>query len=342
MGYIERAAGIANFSSGVISFWFNAPAASLAAKTVEWEEWNDGDQIDGNLIGVVPIFTFGPNEETAYFSGTAETGNLSPCVVGILCDNAGPHLYARFQYDHGERGDPLAFPTDFNDFFEIGGFVGTGVRAGSGAPEYQYISVTADTWHHVLISFDFSAGCSTVWDATNTVNFSSTCPFYWAFDDVNYNGDYLHPNTPSVFNQSAVQGIVSNWSLALMDPETEDPNPWPSTYSFDAGDIPTSDYPFGVPVTADRDDHNARVRMAEFKLFRNVTLDTSVEINRRAFISNDGIVITPASPALAVSLLGKEPEVYFQTHTDFITGNNRGTEGDFTPTGTITTYNPGP
>lgn len=331
MGYIERAAGIPDFSKGVISIWFNVPAASIAAATTAWEEWNDGDQVDGDLIGVIPLMTFGPNTETASFA--EDIGDLSPCVIGILCDNGGPHMYARFQYDTGSQG----YPIDYNDFFQVGGRVGTGVSAGSGTP--QYISVTADTWHHILISFDFSGGCATDWDEAFTVDFNTICPFYWAFDDVNYTGNYLHPNTPSMFGQAAAAGIVSDLCIAVTDPEADPPGPFPSSHAFAADEITTSGKPFGVPASSDRSDHIYIVRMSEGKLFTGVTLDTSVEENRRAFVTSFG---SPAAPVLATALLGKEPEIYFQTHTDFITGNNRGTEGDFTPTGTIIPYSPGP
>lgn len=334
MGYINRAAGIANFSKGVFSLLFIVTAEAIAEKTAEWEAWNDGDQIDGNLIGVIPLFTFGPNAETAFFSGTMETGDLSPCVIGVLCDDSGPHLYARFQYDSGAQG----YPTDFNDFFEIGGFVGTGIRAGSGTPEY--IEVTAGQRHHVAISFDFSGGCSSSWDGTFTVDVGDICPFYWAFDGVNYTGDYLHPNTPSMFGQAAAAGVISNLCLALQDPGAPIPT-FPASYSFEAGDIPTIDYPIGIPATEDRaEDHVKVVRMSELRLFTDVTLDLSVEENRNALVivTEDGV--RAAHPSLAETLLGKEPELYFKTTTDFINGTNRGTAGNFTPTGTITAYNP--
>lgn len=332
MGFIERAAGIPNFSKGVFFAAINVPAASIATKTAEWEAWDEGDQIDGDLIGVVPIFTFGPNAETAFFSGTMETGDLSPCVIGVLCDDAGPHLYVRFQYDSGLQG----YPTDYNDFFQVGGRVGTSTSGGSGTPEY--ISITADTWFTVMISFDFSGGCSTSWDETLAVSFVDICPFHWAVNDVNYTGDYLHPNTPSMFGQAEEAGIVSDLCIALQDPEAPLPT-FPSSHSFAAGDIPAIDYPVGVPATGDRSAHIQRVRAAEVRFFADVTLDFSVEANRRVFVTAEGDLV---SPSLAVSLLGKEPEIYFRTTDDFINGNNRGTAGNFIPTGTITAYNPGP
>lgn len=281
MGYIERAAGIPNFSSAVMELWFNVPQAALDLKSDEFTDWQGTDGIDGDLIGVVPLVTFGPNTETAFFPGTMETGDLSPCVVGILCDNAagGPHLYARFQYDSGAPG--YAATIDFNDFFQVGGRVGTGVSGGSGTP--QYISVSADTWHQVLISFDFSAGCATSFDVTNVVNFDDICPFHWAMDNVNYTGNYLHPGTPSMYGQAAAQGIVSEWCRALQaDPPP--PATFPSSFSFAAGNITTSGTPFAIPASSDRSTHIQKVRMSRFRLFTGVTCDFSVEANMRAFI----------------------------------------------------------
>lgn len=333
MGYIERAAGIPNFSSGVMELWFNVPQASIDVKSAEFTAWLETEGFDGDLIGVIPLETFGPNTETAFFPGDSVTGNLSPCVVGVLCDNApSPHLYARFQYDYGAPGYTATI--DFNDFFQVGGSVGTGVSGGSGA---QYISVTADVWHHVLISFDFSGGCATTFDETNAVNFVDICPFHWAFDNVNYTGNYLNPGTPSVYGQAAAAGIVSEWSRALA--AAEPPSVLPSSYSFAAGDLTTSGNPFGVPASSDRAAHIQRVRKSRFRLFTGVTCDFSVEANRRAFITADNL---QASISAAPALLGKQPEIHFETHDDFITGNNQGTAGDFSPTGTISPYTPGP
>lgn len=330
MAFIQRAGGIPDFSSGVIDIWFNVTQEALDTKTAEWTAWLETDHIDGNLIGVVPLMTFGPNTETAFFPGTMETGNLSPCVVGVLCDNApgGPHLYVRFQYNYGAPG--YTGTINFNDFFQIGGTVGTGVSSGIG----QYISVSGDAWHHVVISFDFSVGCATSYDVAHVVNFDRVCPFYLAFDKVNHTGNYLHPGTPSMYGQPAAQGIVSEWSRALA-PDPPPPQVFPSSYSFNAGAIPTSGKPFAFPATSERSSHIQKIRLSRPRFWTGVTCDLSDEQNLLAFVTSDG---QQADRQLANDLLGKSPEIEFSNFRDISSGRNRGTAGSFIPIGTILEY----
>lgn len=326
MGYIRRASGIPSFSRAVISIWSLTPEASIDAATEEYEAWLETDGFDGDLIGVIPLMTFGPNTETAFFSGDNVTGALSPCVIGVACNDAGAQMYARFQYDSGAPG----YPIDFNDFFQVGTAVGPGVAyPGGGLP----IAVTPNVWRHDLISFDFSGGCSSHYASPYPV-FDTICPFYWAANGVNKTGNHLWPNTPSLYGYPAEQGIFSELCRALQDPEAPLPT-FPSAYSFAAGNITTQSRPFAFPADPSRAAHIRNIVEARCQVFTGVLLDTSVDDNVRAFITTDG---RPADPALARTLLGKSPEIEFCSRADWINGQNRGTAGNFSKTGTVRIY----
>lgn len=321
MGYVERAGGIPSFSKAVISIWFQITQDAIDTKFAEFETWRAGLGFYSDLDGIIPLLVFGPNEEEVFFAGDMVTGTMSPSVVGVLCDVEGaPHMYFRAQYDSGSLGRPI----DYNDFFEVGGSIG--VSTGAGSPSPLLITVTPDAWHHILISFDFSAGCETAEGGGGSIVFSQICPFEWAFDDTDYTGDYLSPNTPSQFEASPERGIVSDMCII-------------AGTAFAAGDITTSGNPFGSPATGERSAHISLCRMAEMQIYTDVTMDTSDSANRRVFIDDNG---SPVAKSVAAAHFGKEPEVYFRTHSDWITGNNLGTAGDFTPTGTINAYTPGP
>ena len=104
--------------------------------------------------------------------------------------------------------------------------------------------------------------------------------------------------------------------------------------------------------------------MAEFQLFTGVTLDTSVEENRRAFVDEDGVPVPPegkpptedkpdGEKPPAEKLLGKRPDIVLHGSGDWSDGNNTGSlgvdndgdnipSGQFEPTGAIPSYTPDP
>lgn len=318
MGYIELSDGLPNFAQAVISFWFRVPAATMTAGLAAYEEWqpeNPGDLAQG----VIPLITFGHRGAIAE-GGFA--GQMAPSVIGLSTkqlweeNTTNPVLYARFQYSTGGNPDEESVHNS-PDFFQVGDVLNPRLSV-TGTEPPGHIEVTPDVWHHVVLSFDFSGGCS--------VDFGSesyqTCPFYWAFDGVNYNGVYLWPYTPASYSSSANDnGIYSNWSQGG---------------SFAAGALETSGSAIGIPGAGSDSDYIYNVIMAEIQIYTGVTMNTGANLDK--FIA-DG---HPVSQSEAAAFLGKQPEIYFRTQSDWITGNNRGTAGDFTPTGTIAAYTPGP
>ena len=206
---------------------------------------------------------------------------------------------------------PTDPPPDFmrrKDWITIGGDITDFVLSGS--PEMFYgrsnVLVTADVWHHLLLSFDLSGAIG---------NGVSDCQMWMALDDVNYVRDGLPaltdgghgPNT--IFAQGGVYGGVypdrppmlpqshpSGWYEAGGVPGSDPPirtYTWidttitgsfePSTYRFKPEPLVGSPINVPAPGSAVR-----QVQMAELQIFTGVTLDTGVEKNRRAFINSKG------------------------------------------------------
>jgi hypothetical protein len=256
-----------------------------------------------------------------------------------------------------------------------------------------------DMWHHVLISCDISEGVSCVASDTTPDSVISSAELFVAIDDVNYNGmdafDYwvgggdLNAVITVDSMDTASKGAppyslpaALEKGLYVFDETTMtfvwDPNaiqPIPPVPDFNVlGEIaptatvaptpiPFSENPAGIPSTPDQVDNIFKVEMAEFQMFTGVTLDTSVESNRRAFIDAKGAPViarqlpvnplTPLDiagavptrlPAPPVKLLGQVPDIAFTTASDnWIGGKNQGSAKIKTKkTGTIKPFTPAP
>jgi hypothetical protein len=214
--------------------------------------------------------------------------------------------------------------------------------------------VKVDEWNHVLISWELVGGTGNkMWCAIN---------------DVDKNGSDLP---------------------AMNDPSTMGPNEHASYTPYNFGDTGPVSVTFGPnsvpsnpvqtpgPLSANRaiDDHGGteaiqpikNVELADLQIFTGVTLDTSVDSNRRAFVDANGLPVPPAATAVVVEpgappstvvggsieLLGKKPEIVLRGSGNWIGGRNTGTlgmdnngtlipSGQFVPTGRIIRYVPDP
>lgn len=317
MGYIERAAGLPNFSSAVFSCFLRVPSESITAAFDAFDAIDPGD-LDGDgagifappLAGIIPLMTFGSGTLPSYIGidTTAGGGDASLIVVLQTADTAS-----------GQTGyDPLRA-----DAYQING----------------NLPITPDVWQHVVLSFDLTGGSATM-DAEaapdDRFNITSFSEFWLAINDVNKDGNTLAPaggyGDDIGIEGFSVNGIVSQGVVNLSIGED-------GSTSLGSTHLSTSGNLIGTPADSRFASNIYKIQMADMYLFTGMTLDTSVEGNRRVFITEDG---KPASPSLSAALLGKSPEILFQTTSDWINGNNRGTAGDFDPTGTISPYTPGP
>ena len=360
MGYLQST-NMTDFSKAVISLWFRVPQASLdAANTEAGEDFT----LDSNpLTGIVPFIMFGNADQitehwTFNISGLGQPTNfvdvgsaqLGPSYIGIQCDGNGNYaLGARIQYSTSATFGNLIDPRTLNvvgpDFFEVGPYGNNDIIGGGSRTP---IPITADVWHHLLVSFDLSQECFATGAYGQPISVSSNCSWWWALDDVNYSGDTLWPSGP--YNGS--NGIITGYGLfsGTNNPHLID-NIGP--YSFPPVAIPASNTPFGIPGVAKYSDKIRSIEMAEFQLFTGVTLDTSSEVNRRAFINasggpvlglvtQSGTVISPRPP---IKLLGKTPDIAFTTaNANWIKALNEGSlkHSAFQKTGTIRSFVPGP
>lgn len=358
MGYISIASSdIGDFDKAVISLWFKIPQAEIDAMRAivdplfphNDEEFNDGfcgvRFADPPMFGVIPLVTFGSLEVT---SPDAEPGSgepVSPSFIGIdFYHEDTPHVAVNLQ-----TGVAAAFnktPTDPEDEYRPAVFY----MRGWSHVDPQALPVVGDQWHHILISFDISGSCSCENDDVTEARpiqevFTFGPTFSWAFDDESKVGPSMAPSGNYEFfgadaNHIVPQLITLTSAGEFLDtgPDPEDEvSPFEITYS--GMEIKQSGNQLGVPASSGFVDNVHNVIMAELQIFTGVTIDCSVEADRRAFVTEAG---RPASPSLAAALLGKDPEVYFRTHTHWNTGANQGTADDLTPTGTINAYTPGP
>jgi hypothetical protein len=199
------------------------------------------------------------------------------------------------------------------------------------------IPVTPDHWHHLLISFDLSrtvtgTGIKSISDYNdcagggdppitthivyeNNVRAVSNANEMWiALDDVNQtnisgwadNLDGIGPNSIAPDNVYTAAFAINSVYLHQKS--------WPTTgclqifsytddfdiptYSYIAKPIPSNGFELGVPAISTLFDRIHPVELAELQFFTDVTLDTSVETNRRAFIDADGKPVPPVPPLI--------------------------------------------
>ena len=273
---------------------------------------------------------------------TPNRAHRTGMVAYISNGTSSSDVYAVTSVTSSPPTDP---PPDFmrrKDWITIGGDITDFMFSGS--PEMFYgrsnVLVTADVWHHLLLSFDLSGAIG---------NGVSDCRMWMALDDVNYVRDGLPaltdgghgPNT--IFAQGGVypdgppmlpQSHPSGWYEVGDVPDSDPPirtYTWidttitgsfePSTYRFKPEPLVGSPINVPAPGSAVR-----QVQMAELQIFTGVTLDTSVEKNRRAFINAKGQPVDEAygvakyrgiygpktpnvTPSAPIKLLGRRPDV---------------------------------
>jgi hypothetical protein len=180
--------------------------------------------------------------------------------------------------------------------------------AGTGAISFSPpVNLDADKWHHVLVSIDMSGGsASTGIPAGGSYSFadvsriSATSTMYVAIDDVNYpTGGNLFPDTNKVVTGSAVTIAFTGQAINYDNyPNITPAGPVPS-YSLANMSVPAAEV--GIPSVKTYVDKIRHVEMAEFLIFTGVTLDTSVEKNRRLFITGKGEPVNPTPIMIPVA-----------------------------------------
>ena len=313
---------------------------------------------------------------------------MNPSMIGINCNNNPPTLYINFEtaaipamtgYTRATSASgatayayfwpyplipcPIPQPPNIEsvttvtavaDVSNIEQGMTAAYQGGDGVP------VTADAWHHVLVSIDLSTPTNVlgVESATQADSVISAPKMWAAFDDVNYTGRNMSKSNPS---GGGPNDVLPNGAFAFIGNSTAGEQiPVPYTYNTSAP-VAASGGAIGVPATADLVANIYQVQLAELQIFTGVTLDTGIEKNRRAFISDTGRPVAPlydrgsgqgefnpetpdARNSPPFKLLGKWPDISLtRSAKNWLSGFNLGTsKKNFESTGRIRPVRPNP
>lgn len=273
------------------------------------------------LLKIIPLLTYGSQEVTY-----DDSEPVSPSFIGVDCGGDLTVLCVNLQMSNlAIYSVPTDSPLRPACFY----------MGGDGGPDNR-LTVTGDAWHHIMICYDLSTGCSATYtdgDPPPSVIFDPGPTFQWVLDDIPATGDQMFPSGSPLGEEDEdtlvhiYPSSISTNAVTLPGVDETSVAEWESI------SLASVNNPIGIPSSTDYVSSVYNIKMCEVQIFTDVTLDLSVEENRRKFITAGG---RPAAPSLAAALLGKSPEVYFKTYSDWQTGNNRGTAGAFSPTGTIT------
>lgn len=252
-----------------------------------------------------------------------------------------------FQYTG--RTDVSYIYTDHPDY--LGNSAATSSGTGAGSP-----ALTPDEWHHLLIS----------WELLGHSNMGGASKMWCAIDDENQTGSdlpamndssYMAPNDHKAwvpYNWDRNDTVSASISISSIP---SDPSRIPGPASITYADGPGGETASREPIVV--------VELAELQIFTGVTLDTSNEVARRAFIDfpadgenpNDDPEnkhgMKPVNPQKAEEFMGRRPDVLLHGNTNWQQGKNTGSlgrdsegndieTGQFRHVGTITTYKPEP
>jgi hypothetical protein len=227
------------------------------------------------------------------------------------------------------------------------------------------ITVEPDKWHHLLLSIDLTDDCIThgtfgLGAPPITIGQGTdSAPKMWlAFDDENkiakdlsyyWPDGYFDPNAILTLNAYQIAG----WHNEPPSDFQDAAGTW-HFFTVTGVNAPTFSYAplissnaetFGIPASVVFVDNIYPVEFAELQFFTGVALDTSVEANRRAFISatsapdpdNPDAPLTGGTPVApdkkasdtdpqsgSIELLGITPDILLHGSGNWIVGKNTG------------------
>jgi hypothetical protein len=328
MSYLQLSSGIPNFSKAIISFWFRIPASTFAIMSAISDTPPPDRQTDHmcdlcyspELYKIIPLITFGSLEFDS------DGNRCQPSFVGVDCFGGVNCLAVNLQTPVFSSWITETPPASYRpECFYMSGYA---------SPNDQNTTVSADSWHHALISFDISGAGSAVYGATD-FTLSSESAFTWALDDVARMNISINPSGGGRWADNGISDPKIIISQGLID-YAGAPG---STVSFSGGYISANDKPVGIPSSTDFVNKVQMVEMADLQFFTGISVDASSIDVRRLFIDADG---GPVNPSVAAAELGQAPKIVLHGSDNWMNGVNTGTLGPFTPTGTINPFGESP
>jgi hypothetical protein len=199
-------------------------------------------------------------------------------------------------------------------------------------------NVAADTWHHLLVSFDFSTSVDVVALANYTGDnvegdaIKSACKLWYAFDDENKDGQdnmgnswaFKGPNdvVPITAPQAAFEFVPQSPTISSTGKPQITGELYDAEYHWAASPIPMQGGPVGLPASAEYVNTIYHCEMAEFQFFAGLVVDTTS--GRRAFVDANG---EPVDPEKTQKMLGRRPDILLHGSGNWQTGYNTGSTG---------------
>lgn len=213
-------------------------------------------------------------------------------------------------------------------------------------------TITADVWHHLLLSVDFSGPVlASGYDINSPPAdlqgpLSSGVKMWVALDDQNLTTLSTDRSTAMGPNDIATRGAFQI-SQQAVDPNSLNSTPFDTFLGYTTQSvgpqIPIPSYsfqpqaclgtPFGIPASSQWVGNIDTTQCAALQIFSGVTVDTTNTDARRAFITADG---KPAKTGDAMKFLATQPYAKLMSLADWQKGKN----GLFTPTGDIDKFLP--
>jgi len=180
-GGLDLKTSVPGLAIATISLWFRVPSSTMEVAKAEWDKIVNSSGNDKVLGGVVPLFTWGTTGDN-YTVGDGEHHlKTGPSFIGVSSGFTGDaSLMVRFT---GHETGTVRFLADTGtgnqiffggvSYYAIGSAVAEDHYSG---PEFDIdnMKIDADTWHHLLISFNVSGPSGTMYIAIDDHNYTAT------------------------------------------------------------------------------------------------------------------------------------------------------------------------
>lgn len=350
MGYLLMPGPVGNFNKGVISVWFRIPSATVAA--ARGKPYDTGSPWVMNF-GLIPIVTWG--EQKSVLGVSDVPAAMPPSHIGV---RVGSSDYAWGQETLEVRLQTPDLSTGSGDHWTDFGQPDWFGNSPEGQNWAGYPKVLIDHWNHVILSWDVHAA------TVSGGGMGTTSQMWCSINDKDISGSELPAMGQA--DGSGPNNHLSRNVIYFLGLEDHSANLSVTEITSTEFAVPSHPVKYVPHASGSVSTKNPvlRVEMAELQVFADVTVDTGDISKRRAFVSERGSPVSPlaadddGNPIGSVGALGKMPEILLVGASDWAIGYNSGSlgmkvevegmppvrnpKGQFTPTGNIHAWEPGP